>query len=118
MKIEKVAKSDILFSQEYLDSDTVEKHKNSYTNNPLKDELPVLVNVCGKFLVKDGHHRIFSVKEDNVYCLCITTNNIREFMAPHVNITPKIEAKNFINSFLMSSLNDRRSMMSYLHLVK
>ena len=122
MKINKINKKDILFTQEYLDSDIVKNKKASYTNNPLEDDLPVLVEICGKFLVVDGHHRISSVKDKHVYCACTTTNDMRYYMRyllrPNINVIPKIEAKNFIDSFSNSSLAERKNMMGYLHLVK
>lgn len=118
MKINKINKKDILFAQEYLDSDIVKNKKASYTNNPLEDDLPVLVEICGKFLVVDGHHRISSVKDKYVYCACTTTNAMRYLLRPYINVIPKIEAKNFIDSFSNSSLAERKNMMSHLHLVK
>jgi len=118
MKINKVSKKDILFSQEYLDSDLVDEYKKRYKNEPLEDSLPVLIKVCDKFLVKDGHHRISATDDEFIYCVVVTPKNIRQLIADHTNVSAKIEAKNFLSSFIVSSLKDRRSMMKYLHLVK
>ena len=118
MKINKINKKDILFCQEYLNADVVESKKASYKNKPLEDDLPVLVDICGKFILLDGHHRISSIKDEYIYCICTTTSSMRGLLAPCMNVLPKIEAKNFIDSFLTSSLADRKNMMSYLHLVK